>query len=57
MTVGTFGWFSSYLTSNRGGIAMYYKYPYVTGSRTEKNMNTCNSYPATWIPYDATGFE
>ena len=54
MTVGTYGWFSSYLTSKRGGMVMYYKYPYIIGSRVDLGMNRSNSFPATWIPYDAT---
>ena len=51
MTVGTFGWWASWLTSQRGGTVMYYKFPFVEGSKKDKLLNRHNSFPEDWIPY------
>ena len=54
MTVGTFGWWASWLTSQRGGTSMYYNHPFVTGSYLDKMFDSKDHFPADWIPYNRT---
>ena len=54
MTVGTFGWWASWLTSQRGGTAMYYNHPFITGSELDKYLDRKDHFPADWIAYNST---
>ena len=54
MTVGTFGWWASWLTSHRGGTVMYYTHPFVTSSELDKSLDRKDFFPAEWIPYNST---
>ena len=52
MTVGTFGWWAAWLTSQRGGIAMYYKDPFTVDSEMYNMYKRHNHYPEDWFAYD-----
>ena len=52
MTVGTFGWWAAWLTSQRGGTAMYYRDPFTFGSDMYKMYKRHNHYPEDWLAYD-----
>ena len=54
MTVGTFGWWAAWLSSQRGGTSMYYNHPFVAGSRKDKAFNRKNCFPSDWIPYNSS---
>ena len=54
MTVGTFGWWASWLTAQRGGTVMYYQYPFKTGGSLDKSLGRKNHFPEDWIPYNRT---
>ena len=51
MTVGTFGWWASWLTSQRGGICMYYKYPFTATSVQRKKFDSEDHFPHWWKAY------
>ena len=51
MTVGTFGWWAAWLTSQRGGTSMYFKFPFVEGTTKDALLNRHNSFPEEWIAY------
>ena len=51
MTVGTFGWWASWLTSQRGGTSMYYKYPFTTTSGARKRFVSEDHFPHKWETY------
>ena len=52
MTVGTFGWWAAWLTSQRGGTVMYYRDPFIIGSEMYKMYKRHNHYPEDWLAYD-----
>ena len=52
MTVGTFGWWAAWLTSQRGGTVMYYKNPFIICSYMDKICKRHNHYPEDWLAYD-----
>ena len=49
MTVGTFGWFSSWLA---GGEVVYYGGYGRSGSIVAQNFNKADYYPTHWIAMD-----
>ena len=51
MTVGTFGWWAAWLTSQRGGTVMYYPFQTVYHHHMKAYFQP-NYFPSTWIPYD-----
>ena len=51
MTVGTFGWWASWLTSQRGGTSMYYKHPFTTETAIRKKFYIPNHFPPNWKAY------
>ena len=51
MAVGTFGWWASWLTSQRGGTSMYYKYPFTTTSGARKRFVSEDHFPHKWETY------
>lgn len=51
MTVGTFSWWAAWLTHQRGGTVLYFKYPFVNGSKKDKDLNRKNHFLPGWIPY------
>ena len=54
MTVGTFGWWASWLTSQRGGTSMYLYPSFVIGSHLDKMLDSKDHFPADWIQYNST---
>ena len=54
MTVGTFGWWAAWLTSQRGGTVMYYNQPYKPESRNFRTMNMDDCFPSNWITYNSS---
>ena len=51
MTVGTFGFWGTWFTSWRGGIAMYYAHLFSRNSRLYKAMNRHDWFPLHWLAY------
>ena len=47
MTVGTFGWWGSWLTN---GTVVYYDYQNKPGSYFARRMRTEDFFPPSWIP-------
>ena len=54
MTVGTFGWWASWLTSQRGGTSMYYNHPFITGSELNNLLDRRDVFPPHWRAYNST---
>ena len=52
MTVGTFGWWAGWLTSQRGGTVLYYRDPFIIGSEIYKMYKRHNHFPEDWLAYD-----
>ena len=51
MTVGTFGWWAAWITSQRGGNVMYYRDPYTVGSKKYNLFKRHNHFPGHWLTY------
>ena len=51
MTVGTFGWWAPWLTSQRGGTSMNYKYPFTATSVQRKQFDSEDHFPHWWKAY------
>ena len=51
MTVGTFGFWGSWFTSWRGGIAMYYEHVFSEKSNNVKSLSRHDWYPPHWLAY------
>ena len=51
MTVGTFGWWAAWMTSQRGGEVMYYKNPFTVGSSMHQHFNRNSYFPGHWVGY------
>ena len=51
MTVGSFGWWAAWMTSYRGGDAMYYRDPFTPGSYKDKYFDRVTHYPGNWLAY------
>ena len=54
MTVGTFGWWAGWLTSWRGGIAMYYQQLFGKKTPTYRSCNRHDFIPADWLAYTSS---
>ena len=54
MTVGTFGWWASWLTSRRGGTSMYFNHPFMTGSELNRELDRKDVFPSNWKAYNST---
>ena len=52
MTVGTFGWWVSWFVAQKGGIIMYYRYPFAIGSLMDYKIGYHNHFPENWLAYD-----
>ena len=51
MTVGTFGWWAAWMTSQRGGDVMYYRHPFTFGSHIHKMFSRHSHFPGHWLSY------
>ena len=51
MTVGMFGWWAAWMTSHRGGDAMYYRNPFTVGSFMHGQFNRATYFPEHWLSY------
>ena len=51
MTVGTFGWWGAWLTSWKGGIAMYYAHQFFKNGQLYKGFNRHDWCPPHWLAY------
>ena len=51
MTLGTFGWWAAWMTSQRGGDVMYYRDPFIPGSRIDCQFERKTHYPGHWLAY------
>ena len=51
MTLGTFGWWAAWMTSQRGGDVMYYRDPFIPGSRIDRQFERKTHYPGHWLAY------
>ena len=51
MTVGTYGWWASWLSSQRGGTSVYYKFPFVTETAMRNGFEISNHFPPKWKAY------
>ena len=54
MTVGTFGWWAAWLTSQRGGTVMYYNHPFVSGSFLDSVLDRNDHFLPRWMSYNRT---
>ena len=52
MTVGTFGWWATWLTSHRGGTVMYHRDPFRVGSLAYNMHKRHNHYAGHWLTYN-----
>ena len=51
MTVGTFGWWAAWMTSQRGGDVMYYRHPFQVESSMYQNFDRHSRFPGHWLSY------
>ena len=52
MTVGTYGWWAAWMTSQRGGDVMYYRYPF-TCNDSCRHFDRATHFPGHWLSYDS----
>ena len=51
MTVGTFGWWAAWMTSQRGGDVVYYRHPFKVDSSMYLNFDRHSRFPGHWMSY------
>ena len=57
MTVGTFGWWAAWMTSQRSGDVLYYQHPFKEDSTLDSSFNIHDMFPSRWLAYNKTNIK